>query len=168
MLLNINGEDVEVDVASDTPLLWVLRDHLGLKGTRFGCGVGQCGACTVHFNGRPARSCVLPVSAARGSQVRTIEDLAKDHQHPVVKAWIEHGVPQCGYCQSGQIMAAAGLLDQTPHPTDADIDAYMSNICRCATYDRIRAAIKSAAARRAAKAAPAGADEGDADLGGER
>ena len=163
MLLNINGEDVEVDVASDTPLLWVLRDQLGLKGTRFGCGVGQCGACTVHFNGRPARSCVLPVSAARGSQVRTIEDLAKDHKHPVVKAWIEHGVPQCGYCQSGQIMAAAGLLDQTPNPTDADIDNYMSNICRCATYDRIRAAIKSAA-----KAAPVTGDDGDADLGGER
>ena len=145
MKLNINGADIEVDVAPDTPLLWVLRDHLGLKGTRFGCGVGQCGACTVHFAGQATRSCVLPVAACQGVPVRTIEDLAKDHAHPVVQAWIEHGVPQCGYCQSGQIMAAAGLLQQNARPSDAEIETFMTNLCRCATYDRIRAAIKTAA-----------------------
>jgi isoquinoline 1-oxidoreductase subunit alpha len=144
---NLNGRDTAVDVDADMPLLWVLRDTLGLTGTKFGCGMALCGACTVHLEGRPVRSCVTPVSAARGRKVTTIEGLSVDNSHPVQKAWIELEVPQCGYCQSGQIMAAAALLAQTPQPTDADIDAAMSgNICRCGTYQRIRAAIHRAAA----------------------
>jgi isoquinoline 1-oxidoreductase subunit alpha len=145
--LNLNGKDTEVDVDADMPLLWVLRDTLGLTGTKFGCGMALCGACTVHLEGTAIRSCVTPVSAASGRKVTTIEGLSPDSSHPVQKAWIELDVPQCGYCQSGQIMAAAALLARTPQPTDAEIDAAMSgNICRCGTYQRIRAAIHRAAA----------------------
>jgi isoquinoline 1-oxidoreductase subunit alpha len=145
--LNINGKDIEVDVDPDMPLLWVLRDTLSLTGTKFGCGMALCGACTVHLDGQPSRSCVTPVSAVGARKVMTIEGLSPDSSHPVQKAWIELDVPQCGYCQSGQIMSAAALLAQTPQPTDADIDAAMSgNICRCGTYQRIRAAIHRAAA----------------------
>jgi isoquinoline 1-oxidoreductase subunit alpha len=145
--LNLNGKDTEVDVDGDTPLLWVLRDTLGLTGTKFGCGKALCGACTVHLDGAPIRSCVTPVSTASGKKVLTIEGLSADSSHPVQKAWIELDVPQCGYCQSGQIMSAAALLAQTPQPSDAQIDAAMSgNICRCGTYQRIRAAIHRAAA----------------------
>jgi isoquinoline 1-oxidoreductase subunit alpha len=149
MRLNINGkEQVVNDADESTPLLWVLRDHLGLVGTKFGCGVAQCGACTVHLNGTPTRSCSLPVSAAVGQQITTIEGLAgKDGKlHALQSAWIEHDVAQCGYCQAGQIMSAAALLKRKPNPTDADIDAAMSgNICRCGTYPRIRKAIHAAA-----------------------
>jgi aerobic-type carbon monoxide dehydrogenase small subunit (CoxS/CutS family) len=134
-----------VDVASDTPLLWVLRDNLGLTGTKFGCGIAQCGACTVHVDGAPTRSCVIPVSSVAGKRVTTIEGLSRDRSHPVQRAWIAEDVPQCGYCQSGQIMAAVALLEANPTPTDADIDATMTNICRCGTYQRIRAAIHRAA-----------------------
>ena len=145
--LNVNGKDTEVDVDGDMPLLWVLRDTLALTGTKFGCGRALCGACTVHLQGAPVRSCVTPVSAADGKKVTTIEGLSPDSSHPVQKAWIELDVPQCGYCQSGQIMSAAALLAQTPQPSDAEIDAAMSgNICRCGTYQRIRAAIHRAAA----------------------
>jgi len=143
--LTINGNTETVDVAPDTPLLWVLRDTLGLTGTKFGCGIAQCGACTVHLDGVATRSCVFPVSAVGNSRVTTIEGLSTDHSHPVQRAWIAEDVPQCGYCQSGQIMAAAALLAQTLHPTDSDIDAAMTNICRCGTYQRIRAAIHRAA-----------------------
>ena len=144
---NLNGTDTRVDVDADMPLLWLLRDTLGLTGTKFGCGVALCGACTVHLEGAAVRSCVTPVSAVRGRKVTTIEGLSRDNSHPVQKAWIELDVPQCGYCQSGQIMSAAALLAQTPQPSDADIDAAMSgNICRCGTYQRIRAAIHRAAA----------------------
>ena len=130
----------------DTPLLWVLRDTLGLTGTKFGCGMALCGACTVHLDGQPVRSCVTPVSAIGRRRVTTIEGLSSDRSHPLQRAWIELDVPQCGYCQSGQIMSAAALLAQTPQPSDADIDAAMSgNICRCGTYQRIRAAIHRAA-----------------------
>ena len=149
MRLNINGkEHVVNDVDEATPLLWVLRDHLGLVGTKYGCGVAQCGACTVHLNGAPIRSCSVPVSAVAGQKVTTIEGLAgKDGKlNAVQAAWIEHDVAQCGYCQAGQIMSATALLKSNPKPTDADIDAAMAgNICRCGTYDRIRAAIKRAA-----------------------
>ncbi len=145
--LNVNGKDTEVDVDADMPLLWVLRDTLALTGTKFGCGRALCGACTVHLEGAPVRSCVTPVSAVGGRKVTTIEGLSPDSSHPVQKAWIELDVPQCGYCQSGQLMSAAALLAQTPQPSDADIDAAMSgNICRCGTYQRIRAAIHRAAA----------------------
>jgi isoquinoline 1-oxidoreductase subunit alpha len=145
--LNVNGKDTEVDVDADMPLLWVLRDTLALTGTKFGCGRALCGACTVHLEGAPVRSCVTPVSAAGGKKVTTIEGLSPDSSHPVQKAWIELDVPQCGYCQSGQLMSAAALLAQTPQPSDAEIDAAMSgNICRCGTYQRIRAAIHRAAA----------------------
>ena len=144
---NLNGRDTRVDVDAEMPLLWLLRDTLGLTGTKFGCGVALCGACTVHLEGAAVRSCVTPVSAVRGRQVTTIEGLSADNSHPVQKAWIELDVPQCGYCQSGQIMSAAALLAQTAQPSDADIDAAMSgNICRCGTYQRIRAAIHRAAA----------------------
>ncbi|HXW75743.1 MAG TPA: (2Fe-2S)-binding protein [Steroidobacteraceae bacterium] len=144
---NLNGTETRVDVDADMPLLWLLRDTLGLTGTKFGCGVALCGACTVHLEGAAVRSCVTPVSAVRGRKVTTIEGLSRDNSHPVQKAWIELDVPQCGYCQSGQIMSAAALLAQTPQPSDADIDAAMSgNICRCGTYQRIRAAIHRAAA----------------------
>jgi len=144
--LNINGKPVEVDVTPDTPLLWVLRDTLGLQGTKFGCGAGLCGACTVHVAGAPVRSCQTPVSAVGDYPVTTIEGLSADNSHPVQRAWLEIDVPQCGYCQSGQIMSAAALVATNKAPTDADIDNAMSgNICRCGTYDRIRKAIKRAA-----------------------
>jgi aerobic-type carbon monoxide dehydrogenase small subunit (CoxS/CutS family) len=144
--LNVNGKSQSVDVAADTPLLWVLRDTLALTGTKYGCGVGQCGACTVHLDGSAVRSCSTPVSAAAGKKVTTIEGLTADGSHAVQKAWVAHQVPQCGYCQSGQIMQAAALLATTPKPTDAQIDTAMAgNICRCGTYQRIRAAIHAAA-----------------------
>jgi isoquinoline 1-oxidoreductase subunit alpha len=144
--LTINGRPTEVDVAPDTPLLWVLRDTLGLTGTKFGCGQGLCGACTVHLAGAPVRSCQTPVSAVGNLPIVTIEGLSQDRSHPVQRAWMEIDVPQCGYCQSGQIMSAAALLATNAHPNDGDIDASMSgNICRCGTYPRIRAAIHRAA-----------------------
>ena len=145
--LNLNGRNTTLDVDGDMPLLWVLRDIVGLTGTKYGCGMALCGACTVHVEDSPVRSCVTPVSAASGKRVTTIEGLSSDNSHPVQRAWIELDVPQCGYCQSGQIMSAAALLAQTPQPSDADIDAAMAgNICRCGTYQRIRAAIHRAAA----------------------
>ena len=148
--LNLNGRNTTLDVDGDMPLLWVLRDIVGLTGTKYGCGMALCGACTVHVEGSPVRSCVTPVSAASGKRVTTIEGLSSDNSHPVQRAWIELDVPQCGYCQSGQIMSAAALLAQTPQPCDADIDAAMAgNICRCGTYQRIRAAIHRAAALKA-------------------
>ncbi len=144
--IKVNGESRTVDVAPDTPLLWVLRDTLGLTGTKFGCGASLCGACTVHLDGEAVRSCVTAVSAAGGREITTIEGLSKDRSHPVQRAWIAEQVPQCGYCQSGQIMAAAALLKSKPQPTDADIDDAMSGIlCRCGTYQRIRRAIHRAA-----------------------
>jgi len=145
--LTINGKTMEVDIEADTPLLWVLRDTLGMTGTKYGCGMALCGACTVHIDGEPVRSCVTPVSAVTEQQkITTIEGLSTDRSHPVQKAWIELDVPQCGYCQSGQIMSAAALLAKTAQPTDADIDAAMAgNLCRCGTYQRIRAAIHRAA-----------------------
>jgi isoquinoline 1-oxidoreductase subunit alpha len=144
--LTVNGEKHELDVTPDTPLLWVLRDALGLTGTKYGCGIALCGACTVHVEGEPTRSCSVPVSAVAGKRVTTIEGLSRDGDHPVQRAWIAEDVPQCGYCQSGQIMAAAALLAKTPKPTDSDIDDAMSGlICRCGTYQRIRAAIHRAA-----------------------
>ena len=144
--LNLNGRNVAVDVDTDMPLLWVLRDVLGLTGTKYGCGMALCGACTVHLDGAPVRACVTPVSAASGKRVTTIEGLSPDNSHPVQRAWIELDVPQCGYCQSGQIMSAAALLAHTAQPSDAEIDAAMGgNICRCGTYQRIRAAIHRAA-----------------------
>ena len=146
MKLTVNGEERDVNAPADMPLLWVLRDLLGLTGTKFGCGVAQCGACTVHLDGAPKRSCVTPVSAAAGKKITTIEGLSKDGSHPVQRAWAELDVVQCGYCQSGQIMSAAALLASQPNPSDADIDAALSgNICRCGTYQRIRKAIHRAA-----------------------
>ena len=142
----VNGRAREVDVAPETPLLWVLRDTLGLTGTKFGCGIGACGACTVHVDGEPTRACLLPVSALGARKVMTIEGLSPDGRHPLQRAWAEEDVPQCGYCQAGQIMSAAALLARTPAPTDTDIDRAMSgNICRCGTYQRIRRAIHRAA-----------------------
>ncbi|MCL4867009.1 MAG: (2Fe-2S)-binding protein [Gemmatimonadales bacterium] len=144
--LRVNGRRLDIAAAPETPLLWVLREELSLTGTKFGCGEGLCGACTVHLDGAPARSCQIPVSAAEGKAVTTIEGLSRDGDHPVQRAWIEEQVPQCGYCQSGQLMAAAALLAGTPNPTDADIDSAMAgNICRCGTYQRIRKAIHRAA-----------------------
>jgi isoquinoline 1-oxidoreductase subunit alpha len=144
--ITVNNQSFTVDAELDTPLLWVLRDHLGMTGTKFGCGVALCGACTVHIDGAPTRSCVLPLSGVAGKSVVTIEGLSKDRSHAVQRAWIEIDVPQCGYCQSGQIMSAAALLKINPKPTNADIDAAMSgNICRCGTYARIREAIHRAA-----------------------
>jgi len=144
--LTINGTTRDIDVEPDTPLLWVLREQAGLTGTKYGCGVGQCGACTVHVDGAAVRSCSLPVSAVGAEQkIVTIEGLSPDSSHPLQKAWLALDVPQCGYCQSGQIMQAAALLSENPKPSDADIDAGMLNICRCGTYNRIRAAIKLAA-----------------------
>jgi isoquinoline 1-oxidoreductase alpha subunit len=144
--LNVNGRDLKADVEPDTPLLWTLRDGLGLTGTKFGCGMAQCGACTVHLDGQPIRSCVTPVSAVGTKKVTTIEGLSADGTHPVQRAWEAEQVPQCGYCQSGQIMSAAALLAKNPKPSDADIDKAMAgNICRCGTYQRIRKAIHTAA-----------------------
>lgn len=144
--LNINGQSHTVDVDPQMPLLWVIRDFIGLKGTKFGCGIAQCGACTVHFDGEPIRSCSYPVQGAVGKKITTIEGISDNIDHPIQKAWIAQQVPQCGYCQSGQIMSAVALLNHKPKPTDADIDAAMSgNICRCGTYQRIRKAIHQAA-----------------------
>ena len=142
--ITVNGVKHDVDVPPDMPLLWVVRDELGMTGTKFGCGVAQCGACTMHVDGVATRTCVLPVSAAAGKQIRTIEGLSTDNSHPVQEAWIVEQVPQCGYCQPGQIMAVVALLQKTPHPTDSDIEEAMTNICRCGTYDRIRSAIHRA------------------------
>jgi isoquinoline 1-oxidoreductase alpha subunit len=143
----INGKTVNVKAEADTPLLWVIRDEIGLTGTKFGCGAALCGACTVHLDGQPIRSCQTPVSSVAGREVSTIESLSRDNSHVLQKAWIAHDVPQCGYCQSGQLMSAAALLATNKNPSDSDIDAAMSgNICRCGTYGRIKAAIKSAAA----------------------
>jgi len=146
MKLVVNGQPHEVDAPADMPLLWVLRDLIGLTGTKFGCGMAQCGACTVHLDGQPIRSCVMPAVAAAGKAITTIEGLSKDGTHPVQRAWQETDVVQCGYCQSGQIMSAAALLAQKPQPSDADIDTAMAgNLCRCGTYQRIRSAVHRAA-----------------------
>jgi isoquinoline 1-oxidoreductase alpha subunit len=143
--LNVNGKPMSFEAEPDTPLLWVLREQLGLTGTKYGCGIAQCGACTVHLDGAPVRSCVLPLAALNPNQrIVTIEGLSPDGSHPVQKAWAALDVPQCGFCQSGMIMTAAALLAQNPKPSDADIDAAMSNICRCGTYNRVRAGIKQA------------------------
>ncbi|HET9431978.1 MAG TPA: (2Fe-2S)-binding protein [Chitinophagaceae bacterium] len=144
--LNINGKKQVLDIDPNTPVLWVLREHLGLVGTKFGCGIAQCGACTIHVDGNATRACILPVSQIENKLVTTIEGLSKEGDHPVQKAWLEHDVAQCGYCQTGQIMTAAALLKSTPNPTDEEIENAMNgNICRCATYLRIKAAIKTAA-----------------------
>jgi isoquinoline 1-oxidoreductase subunit alpha len=144
--ITVNGRLHDVDVDPDTPLLWVLRDTLGMAGTKYGCGIAQCGACTVHVDGVALRSCALPVAAVEGKAVTTIEGLAENGTlHRVQKAWVDHDVPQCGYCQSGMIMAVAALLEAKPNPTNADIDAAVTNICRCGTYQRVRAAIHAAA-----------------------
>jgi isoquinoline 1-oxidoreductase subunit alpha len=143
--LRINGRDVTVDADPDTPLLWVLRDHVDLTGTKFGCGAGLCGACTVHLDGAAIRSCITPLADVEGAEITTIEGLSRDGSHPVQQAWLAEQVPQCGYCQPGMIMAAAALLADTPQPSDADIDAAMTNLCRCGTYDRVRRAIHRAA-----------------------
>jgi len=149
--LTVNGRPRELDVEPEMPLLWALRDVLDVKGPKFGCGIAQCGACTVHVNGEPVRSCSFPVSGAAGKRVVTIEGLAQGNKlHPVQQAWIDHQVPQCGYCQGGQILAAVALLRKKPKPTDADIDEAMTNICRCGSYARIRAAIHSVAAAKKA------------------
>ena len=144
--LTINGTAHEIDAEPETPLLWVLRDNVGLTGTKFGCGIAQCGACTVHLDGQPVRACTTLAASAVGRQITTIEGLSPDRSHPVQRAWIEHTVPQCGYCQSGQIMAAAALLTRTPNPTDREIDAALTgHLCRCGTYLRIRRAVHRAA-----------------------
>ena len=151
--LTVNGQAVQVDAEPDTPLLWVLRDYLNLTGTKFGCGVAVCGACTVHLDGQPLRSCVIPVSACEGKHVTTIEGLKQDgSSHRVQQAWIDHQVPQCGYCQSGMIMAVAGLLAANRHPSDEDIAAAITNICRCGTYPRVKRAIRALVAAAPAKA----------------
>jgi isoquinoline 1-oxidoreductase subunit alpha len=144
----VNGQSREFDGPDDVPLLWVVREHLGLTGTKFGCGIAACGACTLHVDGQQARSCILPVGAVRGKQVTTIEGLSKSLDHPVQRAWIALDVPQCGYCQPGMIMAVAQFLRDHPSPTDDDIDANVTNLCRCATYARVRAAIHAAAGRK--------------------
>ncbi len=155
--LVVNGRSLTIDADPDMPLLWALRDRVGLTGTKFGCGIAQCGACTVHVDGRPVRSCVTPLAAVAGRSVTTIEGLDPEGNHPVQKAWAQLGVPQCGYCQAGQIMRAAALLAEKKNPTDAEIDEAMAgNICRCGTYQRIRAAIHRAAALVRGGAAPAG------------
>lgn len=144
--LNVNGHTSTVDAPPDMPLLWVLRDMLDLRGTKYGCGIGQCGACTVHLSGQPVRACLTPVSSVKDQPITTVEGLSGNGTHPVQLAWLEMDVPQCGYCQAGQMMAAAALLAKTPHPTDKDIDTAMTgNLCRCGTYTRIRAAIHKAA-----------------------
>jgi isoquinoline 1-oxidoreductase subunit alpha len=145
-VLNVNGSESKVDADPATPLLWVIRDHLNLTGTKFGCGMAQCGACTIHLDGNAVRSCVLPVNAAAGKSITTIEGLSKDNSHPLQLAWIKHQVPQCGYCQSGQIMSAAALLKINSNPSEDDINSVMQgNICRCGTYPRIKKAIQEAA-----------------------
>jgi isoquinoline 1-oxidoreductase alpha subunit len=146
LVLSINGETHQLDIEPETPMLWLLRDELGLPGTKFGCGVAQCGACTIHVDGEATRSCQLQAADAVGKKIVTIEAVGANQMHPVQKAWIETDVPQCGYCQSGQIMAAISLLTRKPSPSDADIDSEITNICRCGTYPRIRAAIHRAAA----------------------
>lgn len=143
--LDVNGRVHEVDVEPEMPLLWVLRDHLHLNGTKYGCGISLCGACTVHLDGEPVRSCGLPVAAAEAKRIVTIEGISAHGMHPVQQAWIEHQVPQCGYCQTGMIMAAVSLLERKPRPTDADIENAMTNLCRCGTYARVREAIHAAA-----------------------
>jgi isoquinoline 1-oxidoreductase alpha subunit len=153
--LEVNGKEHSLDVDGSTPLLWVLRDHLGMTGTKFGCGIGQCGACTVHVNGSATRSCVIPVEVVDGASITTIEGLSDQAKHPLQRAWLELNVPQCGYCQAGMLMAAAALLRDKPKPTDADIDTSITNICRCGTYPRIRAGIHKAAASTA-DGAPSG------------
>jgi isoquinoline 1-oxidoreductase alpha subunit len=161
LTFTVNGTSATVDVPPDMPLLWVLRDELDLKGTKFGCGMALCGACTVHLNGAPARSCVTPASAVQGVAVTTIEGLSADGTHPLQRAWVELDVPQCGYCQAGQLMSAAALLARTANPSDADIDAAMNgNLCRCGTYLRIRQAIHRAAAMPTTRPVPAGRSGG--------
>lgn len=157
--LKVNGQSHEVDVEADTPLLWVLRDHLGLTGTKYGCGIARCGACTVHMDGQAVRSCMFPVSAAADRAITTIEGLSEDASHPVQQAWVELDTPQCGYCQSGMIMAAAALLEDKPKPTDEDINARITNICRCGTYPRVRKGIHRAAAIASADSNAAGNEE---------
>ena len=151
--LNVNGKTEQVDTEPEMPLLWVLRDLLGLHGTKYGCGVSVCGACTVHVDGEPVRSCSMPVAAAAGKKILTIEGLSRPRLHRLQEAWIEHQVPQCGYCQPGMLMSAAALLARKPRPTDADIDAAMTNLCRCGTYARVRLAIHSAASAPASRKA---------------
>jgi len=148
--LKINGQTHTVDADDDTPLLWVLRDHIGLTGTKYGCGIAQCGACTVHLDGVAARSCQIPVSAIAGAEITTIEGLSANSDHPLQKLWVENNVPQCGYCQTGMIMAAAALLKAIPKPTDAEIEGAVDNICRCGTYPRVRDAIHQAAEKLSA------------------
>jgi isoquinoline 1-oxidoreductase alpha subunit len=143
--LNINGQQHQIDLEADTPLLWAIRDAAGLTGTKFGCGIAQCGACTVHINGQAMRSCSVPIGGLEGASITTIEGLSTDSKHPVQQAWLAEDVPQCGWCQSGQIMATTAFLKQNPNPTDADIDANITNICRCGTYERLRRAIHRAA-----------------------
>ena len=151
MVIEVNGQPYEIDIDEDVPLLWLLRDHLGLTGTKFSCGLGVCGACMVHLNGAAVQSCTLPASAAEGGRITTIEGLGAGALHPVQRAWIAEQVPQCGFCQPGMIMAAAALLERVPRPTDAGIDAVMTNLCRCGTYPRIRRAIHRAAREAAGK-----------------
>ncbi|HEX3973385.1 MAG TPA: (2Fe-2S)-binding protein [Stellaceae bacterium] len=143
--LTVNGTQHQIDLEPDTPLLWAIRDAVGLTGTKFGCGIAQCGACTVHINGQAMRSCSVPIGGLDGARITTIEGLSPDSKHPVQQAWLAEDVPQCGWCQSGQIMATAAFLKQNPNPTDADIDANITNICRCGTYERLRRAIHRAA-----------------------
>jgi isoquinoline 1-oxidoreductase subunit alpha len=143
--ITVNGEPRRLDVEDETPLLWVLRDEIGLTGTKYGCGIAQCGACTVHVNGEAMRSCSVPIGTIDGAAITTIEGLSADSTHPVQRAWLEHDVPQCDYCQSGQIMAVAALLESNPKPSDAEIDDAITNICRCGTYERIRRAVHRAA-----------------------
>ena len=143
--ITVNGKPYQLDVEDETPLLWVLRDEIGLTGTKYGCGIAQCGACTVHVNGEAMRSCSVPIGTIDGAAVTTIEGLSADSSHPVQRAWLEHDVPQCGYCQSGQIMAVAALLESKPKPSDAEINEAVTNICRCGTYERIRTAVHRAA-----------------------
>jgi isoquinoline 1-oxidoreductase alpha subunit len=144
--ITVNGTPHQIDVENEMPLLWVLRDEIGLTGTKFGCGIAACGACTVHVDGKPVRSCSVPIGSVAGAQVTTIEGLSPDSKHPVQQAWLAEEVPQCGYCQSGQIMAVAAYLRENPNPTDADIDTNLTNICRCGTYERLRRAVHRAAA----------------------
>jgi isoquinoline 1-oxidoreductase subunit alpha len=143
--ITVNGTQHQIDLEPDTPLLWAIRDAVGLTGTKFGCGIAQCGACTVHINGQAMRSCSVPIGGLQGASITTIEGLSPDSKHPVQQAWLAEDVPQCGWCQSGQIMATAAFLKQNPKPTDADIDANITNICRCGTYERLRRAIHRAA-----------------------